>query len=312
MKILVALGGNAILRNGGKRTAAEQRATIDSTSKKLARLIGEGHDIALTHGNGPQVGDILLAYDSAKSVVSPMPLDVCGAQSQGMIGYMLQQSLENQLRSAGIVKNVATVLTQTVVSATDKAFANPTKPIGQFYDEVESKELERKNGWSMIDDSNRGFRRVVPSPDPVSFLESETIKCLFDDGAVVIAAGGGGVPVVKDVRSGRYTGVEAVIDKDFAAALLARLLGVDLLMILADVDGVFLDYGKPEQKLVGRMSIREARKYLAEDQFPAGSMGPKVEATVRFIESGGKRAVIGSLEKVEATLDGEAGTDFYR
>ncbi|MGD0146577.1 MAG: carbamate kinase [Nitrososphaerales archaeon] len=312
MKILVALGGNAILRNGGKRTAAEQRATIDSTSKKLARLIGEGHDIALTHGNGPQVGDILLAYDSAKSVVSPMPLDVCGAQSQGMIGYMLQQSLENQLRSAGIVKNVATVLTQTVVSATDKAFANPTKPIGQFYDEVESKELERKNGWSMIDDSNRGFRRVVPSPNPVSFLESETIKCLFDDGAVVIAAGGGGVPVVKDVRSGRYTGVEAVIDKDLAAALLARLLGVDLLMILADVDGVFLDYGKPEQKLVGRMSIREARKYLAEDQFPAGSMGPKVEATVRFIESGGKRAVIGSLEKVEATLDGEAGTDFYR
>jgi len=312
MKILVALGGNAILRNGGKRTAAEQRATIDSTSKKLARLIGEGHDIALTHGNGPQVGDILLAYDSAKSVVSPMPLDVCGAQSQGMIGYMLQQSLENQLRSAGIVKNVATVLTQTVVSATDKAFANPTKPIGQFYDEVESKELERKNGWSMVDDSNRGFRRVVPSPNPVSFLESETIKCLFDDGAVVIAAGGGGVPVVKDVRSGRYTGVEAVIDKDFAAALLARLLGVDLLMILADVDGVFLDYGKPEQKLVGRMSIREARKYLAEDQFPAGSMGPKVEATVRFIESGGKRAVIGSLEKVEATLDGEAGTDFYR
>jgi carbamate kinase len=312
MKILVALGGNAILRNGGKRTAAEQRATIDSTSKKLARLIGEGHDIALTHGNGPQVGDILLAYDSAKSVVSPMPLDVCGAQSQGMIGYMLQQSLENQLRSAGIVKNVATVLTQTVVSATDKAFANPTKPIGQFYDEVESKELERKNGWSMVDDSNRGFRRVVPSPNPVSFLESETIKCLFDDGAVVIAAGGGGVPVVKDVRSGRYTGVEAVIDKDLAAALLARLLGVDLLMILADVDGVFLDYGKPEQKLVGRMSIREARKYLAEDQFPAGSMGPKVEATVRFIESGGKRAVIGSLEKVEATLDGEAGTDFYR
>jgi carbamate kinase len=229
-----------------------------------------------------------------------------------MIGYMLQQSLENQLRSAGIVKNVATVLTQTVVSATDKAFANPTKPIGQFYDEVESKELERKNGWSMVDDSNRGFRRVVPSPNPVSFLESETIKCLFDDGAVVIAAGGGGVPVVKDVRSGRYTGVEAVIDKDLAAALLARLLGVDLLMILADVDGVFLDYGKPEQKLVGRMSIREARKYLAEDQFPAGSMGPKVEATVRFIESGGKRAVIGSLEKVEATLDGEAGTDFYR
>ena len=312
MKILVALGGNAILRNGGKRTAAEQEATIDSTSKRLVRMIQEGHEIALTHGNGPQVGDILLAYDSAKSVLSPMPLDVCGAQSQGMIGYMLQQSLENQLKSVGIVKSVATVLTQTVVSATDRAFANPTKPIGRFYDETESKDFERKNGWSMINDSNRGFRRVVPSPNPVSFLESETIKCLFDEGTVVIAAGGGGVPVVKDTRLGRYIGVEAVIDKDLAAALLARLLGVDLLMILADIDGVFLNYGRPEQRLVDRMTVREARRYLAEGQFPAGSMGPKVEAAVRFIESGGKRAVIGSLEKVEATLRGKAGTDFYR
>jgi carbamate kinase len=312
MKILVALGGNAILRRGGKGTAAEQEATIDSTSKRLVGLIGEGHDIALTHGNGPQVGDILLAYDSAKNVLAPMPLDVCGAQSQGMIGYMLQQSLENQLKSVGIAKSVATVLTQTVVSATDRAFAKPTKPIGRFYGEAESKELEKKNGWSMINDGDRGFRRVVPSPDPVSFLESETIKCLFDEGTVVIAAGGGGVPVVQDARSGRYVGVEAVIDKDLAAALLARLLGVDLLMILADVDGVFLNYGKPERRLVDRMSVREAREYLAEGRFPAGSMGPKVEAAVRFIESGGKRAVIGSLEKVEATLGGEAGTDFHR
>ncbi|MGD0395422.1 MAG: carbamate kinase [Nitrososphaerales archaeon] len=312
MNILVALGGNAILRSGGKGTAAEQRAAIDSTSRRLVRLIREGHDVALTHGNGPQVGNILLAYDLAKSVLAPMPLDVCGAQSQGMIGYMLQQSLENQLKSVGIAKSVATVLTQTVVSATDRAFAKPTKPIGPFYDEAESKELEEKNGWSMINDSNRGFRRVVPSPNPVSFLESETIKCLFDEGTVVIAAGGGGVPVVKDGKSGRYIGVEAVIDKDLAAALLARLLRVDLMMILADVDGVFLNYGRPEQRFVERMSVRAARKYLAQGQFPAGSMGPKVEAAVRFIESGGKRAVIGSLEKVEATLGGEAGTDFYR
>ncbi|MGD0319884.1 MAG: carbamate kinase [Nitrososphaerales archaeon] len=312
MEILVALGGNAILRKGGKGTAAEQLAAIDSTSKRLVRLIVEGHSIALTHGNGPQVGNILLAYDLAKSVLSPMPLDVCGAQSQGMIGYMLQQSLENQLKSVGIAKSVATVLTQTVVSATDKAFAKPTKPIGRFYDEAESNDLEKRNGWSMINDSNRGFRRVVPSPNPVSFLESETIKCLFDEGTVVIAAGGGGVPVVKGARTGRYVGVEAVIDKDLAAALLAGLLGVDLLMILADVEGVFLNYGRPGQRLVDRMSVRAAKKYLAQGQFPAGSMGPKVEAAVRFIESGGKRAVIGSLEKVEATLAGEAGTDFYR
>jgi carbamate kinase len=312
MKILVALGGNAILRSGGKGTAVEQQAAIDSTSKKLVRIIGEGHNIALTHGNGPQVGNILLAYDSAKSVLAPMPLDVCGAQSQGMIGYMLQQSIENQLKSVRIAKSVATVLTQTVVSATDRAFANPTKPIGPFYDEAESKELERKKGWSMINDSNRGFRRVVPSPDPVSFLEVETIKSLFDKGTLVIAAGGGGVPVIKDAKSGRYVGVEAVIDKDLAAALLARLLGVDLLMILSDVDGVFLDYGKPKQRLVDTVSVREARKYLGTGQFPAGSMGPKVEAAVRFIESGGKRAAIGSLERVEAVLGGEAGTDFHR
>jgi len=312
MKILVALGGNAIFRSGGTGTAAEQEATIDSTSKKLVRIIKEGHDIALTHGNGPQVGDILLAYDSAKRVLAPMPLDVCGAQSQGMIGYMLQQSLENELKSVGIVKSVATVLTQTVVSATDRAFANPTKPIGRFYDEAEAEILERRNGWAMINDSNRGFRRVVPSPNPVSFLESGTIKCLFDEGTVVIAAGGGGVPVVEDARLGRYVGVEAVIDKDLTAALLARLLEVDLLMILADVDGVFLNYGGPKQKLVNELRVQEAREYLAEGQFPAGSMGPKVEAAVRFIEAGGKRAVIGSLERVEDTLAGEAGTNFYR
>ncbi len=312
MKILVALGGNAILRSGGTGKAAEQEATIDSTSKRLVGIIREGHDIALTHGNGPQVGDILLAYDSAKSVLPPMPLDVCGAQSQGMIGYMLQQSLENELKSVGIAKRVATVLTQTVVSAADRAFANPTKPIGRFYDEAESKELEKRNGWSMVNDSNRGFRRVVPSPDPVTFLERETIKSLFDGGTVVLAAGGGGVPVVQDAESGRFVGVEAVIDKDLGAALLARLLEVDILMILADVDGVFLNYGRPKQNLVDEMSVQEARKYLAEGQFPPGSMGPKVEAAVRFIESGGKRAVIGSLERVEATLAGEAGTNFYR
>jgi len=312
MKILVALGGNAILRSGQTGTAAEQEATIDSTSKKLVGIIKKGHEIALTHGNGPQVGDILLAYDSAKKALPPMPLDVCGAQSQGMIGYMLQQSLENELKFAGIVKRVATVLTQTVVSATDRAFANPTKPIGRFYDAAEARNLEKRNGWSMINDSNRGFRRVVPSPDPVSFLEGQTIKSLFDEGTIVVAAGGGGVPVVLNARSGKYVGVEAVIDKDLGAALLAKLLQVDLLMILADVDGVYLNYGRPIQKFVHEMRVKDARRYLAKGQFPPGSMGPKVEAAVRFIESGGKRAVIGSLERVDATLGGKAGTNFYR
>jgi len=308
----VALGGNAILPSGESGTAAEQEATIDSTSKKLVRVISEGHDIAITHGNGPQVGDILLAYDSARGVLPAMPLDVCGAQSQGMIGYMLQQSLENALRSAGIKKSVVTVLTQTVVSATDPALADPTKPIGRFYDEVEARDLKKRNGWSMINDNNKGFRRVVPSPNPVAFMESGTIKSLFDQGTVVIAAGGGGVPVVRDSRSGGCVGVEAVIDKDLGAALLARLLEVDLLMILADVDGVFLNYGSREEKLQDKMSVQDARRYLSEGQFPPGSMGPKVEAAARFIESGGKRAVIGSLDKVEEMLGGKTGTNFCR
>jgi carbamate kinase len=312
LRILVALGGNAILPSGESGTAAEQEATIDSTSKKLVRVISEGHDIAITHGNGPQVGDILLAYDSARGVLPAMPLDVCGAQSQGMIGYMLQQSLENALRSAGIKKSVVTVLTQTVVSATDPALADPTKPIGRFYDEVEARDLKKRNGWSMINDNNKGFRRVVPSPNPVAFMESGTIKSLFDQGTVVIAAGGGGVPVVRDSRSGGCVGVEAVIDKDLGAALLARLLEVDLLMILADVDGVFLNYGSREEKLQDKMSVQDARRYLSEGQFPPGSMGPKVEAAARFIESGGKRAVIGSLDKVEEMLGGKTGTNFCR
>jgi len=312
MKILVALGGNAILRSGGIGTAAGQEETLDSTSKRLVEVVRAGHEIALTHGNGPQVGDILLAYDSAKSALSPMPLDVCGAQSQGMIGYMLQQSLENELKSVGIKKSVATVLTQTVVDASDQAFDNPTKPIGQFYNQTEVKGLERRKGWSMINDSNRGFRRVVPSPNPISILEGEIIKALFDHGVIVIAAGGGGVPVVWDAGSGRYVGIEAVIDKDLSAALLANLLTVDLLMILTDVDGVFLNYGKPSQRFVGELSVEEARKYLAEGQFATGSMGPKVEAAARFIESGGKRAVIGPLESIEATLAGAAGTNLYQ
>ncbi|MDV3244092.1 MAG: carbamate kinase [Nitrososphaerales archaeon] len=310
MKILVAVGGNAILRRGQTGTAGEQLTTIDQTCRQLVKIIKAGHDVAITHGNGPQVGDILLAYDSAKRVPPPMPLDVCGAQSQGMIGYMLQQSLENELRLSGLGKRVATVLTQTVVSATDKAFAKPTKPIGQFYGRTEAKELESRNGWTMVDERGKGFRRVVPSPDPVSFLEGATIKSLFEAGTIVIAAGGGGVPVIHDATSGGYVGVEAVIDKDLGAALLAKLLGVDLLMLLTDVEGVFLNYGRPGQTLVHEMSAGEARRHLGEGQFPSGSMGPKVEAALRFIESGGKRAVISALERVESALKGEASTSF--
>ncbi|MGD0476733.1 MAG: carbamate kinase [Nitrososphaerales archaeon] len=309
MRILVALGGNAILQKGGTGTAMEQFATVGETCKQLVKIVRAGHDLAITHGNGPQIGDILLAYDSAKKILPPMPLDVCGAQSQGMIGYMLQQSLENELRRSRMKKSVAVVLTQTVVSSSDRAFSSPSKPIGPFYTKEEADLLKDKNGWTMVNDSNRGFRRVVPSPEPVEIVEGLTIRSLYESGTIVIAAGGGGIPVVKDRESKGYVGVEAVIDKDLASALLAEVLGIDVMVVVTDVDGIFLDYGRPTQRLLRRMSAMEGRRYLRKGQFPAGSMGPKVEAVTRFVESGGKRAIITSLKQMEAALSGEAGTE---
>ena len=309
MKILVALGGNAILQQGGTRTASEQLATVGETCKQLVKIVKAGHDLAITHGNGPQIGDILLAYDSAKKTLPPMPLDVCGAQSQGMIGYMLQQSLENELRRHRVKKSVAVVLTQTVVSASDRAFSSPSKPIGPFYTEEEAGLLKGKNGWTMVNDSNRGFRRVVPSPEPVEIVEGSIIRSLYENDMIVIAAGGGGIPVIIGQESEGYFGVEAVIDKDLASALLAEVLGIDVMVVVTDVDGIFLDYGGPSQRLLRRMSATEGRRYLREGQFPAGSMGPKVEAVTRFVESGGKRAIVTSLKQMEAALSGKAGTE---
>ncbi len=309
MRILVALGGNAILQKGGTGTASEQLATVDETCKQLVKIVRAGHNLAITHGNGPQIGDILLAYDSAKKILPPMPLDVCGAQSQGMIGYMLQQSLENELGRLRMKKNVAVVLTQTVVSTSDRAFSNPSKPIGPFYTKEEAEHLKDKNGWTMVNDSNRGFRRVVPSPEPVEIVEGLTIRSLYENGTIVVAAGGGGIPVVKDRESKGYLGVEAVIDKDLASALLAEVLGIEAMVVVTDVDGIFLDYGRPNQRLLRRMSAAEGRRYLREGQFPAGSMGPKVEAVIRFVESGGKRAIVTSLKQMETALSGEAGTE---
>lgn len=308
MKILVALGGNAILRPGSRGTAGEQLATVDLTCSTLLKMIAAGHDIAVTHGNGPQVGDILLANEMARGIISPMPLDVCGAESQGMIGYMIQQSLENGLRRAGLEKRVVTILTQTAVNPSDRAFGNPSKPIGPYFEPGEANRLKAERQWTMIEEPGRGFRRVVPSPDPVEIIESEVIKSLFAQGVVVISTGGGGVPVVRDAGTGRLRGVEAVIDKDLGAALLASFLEVDLLMILTDVDGVCLDYGKPGQRLLRRMSAVEGRRYLLEGQFPPGSMGPKIEAALKFVESMDGRAIITSIEKADSALEGEAGT----
>jgi carbamate kinase len=310
-KVLVALGGNAILKNKEKGTAEEQFENVRETCKILVELFLEGYRIAITHGNGPQVGDIILKNDLAKNVLPPMPTDVCGAQSQGMLGYMLQQSMRNELKSAGLDIPVTTVLTQTLVDKDDPAFENPTKPVGPFYTAMEASNLRKEKGWTIIDDSGRGYRRVVPSPNPIALIESEAIKNLFDNEVVVIASGGGGVPVITD-KNGMLKGVEAVIDKDLAAAIFARLIGAEILLILTDVKKVALNYGRPNQKDLDDTTIEDAKKYLAEGHFPAGSMGPKVQSAILFIESGGDKAIITSIELAKSALYGKAGTTIHK
>jgi carbamate kinase len=308
LKTLVSLGGNAILKHGQKGTAEEQAVNVQNTAKHLAALLRRGEKIAITHGNGPQVGNILLQNEIAKDKLPAMPLDVCGAESQGMIGYMLQRALRGELDSERSKIPVATIVSQTLVDAEDRAFKNPTKPVGPFYTEKEARQLQESKGWHMISDSGRGYRRVVPSPTPLDIVEKETIIRRVEAGMVVISVGGGGVPVIRE-KNGKFRGVEAVLDKDRTAALLAKTLGVETLLILTDVEKVFINYGKPDQRALDRMSVQECRKYLTEGQFPEGSMGPKIESAVSFLTgSSERRVVIASLEKAEEALKGTAGT----
>jgi carbamate kinase len=302
----VSLGGNAILKHGQRGTAEEQEANVQNTARHLAALLRKGERIAITHGNGPQVGNILLQNEIAKDKLPPMPLDVCGAESQGMIGYMLQRALRGELEGTKIP--VATIVSQTLVDAEDRAFKNPTKPVGPFYTAKEAQQLRDSKGWHMISDSGRGYRRVVPSPTPLDIIEKETIIRLFETGTVVISVGGGGVPVVRE-KNGRLRGVEAVLDKDRTAALLAKTLGVETLLILTDVEKVYINYGKRDQRALDRMTVEDCRKYLAEGQFPEGSMGPKIQSAVSFLTDSPKgRVVIASLEMAEEGLKGTAGT----
>jgi carbamate kinase len=304
-RILVALGGNAILIRESRGTAEEQFENIRRACNHLARIILQGHKVTITHGNGPQVGDILLRDELAKGTLPQMPLDVCGAESQGMIGYMIQQSLRNELQRVGVDSRVVTVLTETVVESNDPAFKNPTKPVGPIYTEAEAARLGHEKGWHLFNDSGRGYRRVVPSPAPISIVQGEMIRELVDLGVIVIAAGGGGIPVTLGVGT---VGVEAVVDKDLGAALLAKVVSAEVLLILTDVEAVFLDYGKPGQRPIRKTTVRDCRELLREGQFPVGSMGPKIESAVRFLESGGKRVIITSLEMAGEALDGRAGT----
>jgi carbamate kinase len=311
MDVTIALGGNAIITPEGKRTAKDQFDRVRNTAKRLVRMIENGDRILITHGNGPQVGDILLRNELAKGVVPPMPLDVCGAESQGMIGYMLQQALQRELRAEGLEIPVVTVLTQVLVDVDDPAFRHPTKPIGPFYNARQAAVLEREQKWKMTEDAGRGYRRVVSSPAPKEIIERETIARLFGTGVVTIAAGGGGVPVVRN-GDGVLEGVEAVLDKDRTAALLATTLKTKVLLILTDVDGVYLDYEGPRRRKLKKLDVKECKRHLKEGQFPPGSMGPKIESAIAFLESGGAKVIIASLEHAEEALAGNAGTTITR
>jgi carbamate kinase len=296
VKLVVALGGNALIRRGEPLEAEVQRANLARAADSLATL-AHAHQLVVTHGNGPQVGLLALQSEALKGV-TPYPLDVLGAESEGMIGYLIQQALESRLPERRIV----TLLTQVVVRRDDPAFARPSKPIGPWYGEVEARALARSRGWTMVEDRGR-WRRVVPSPEPLRIVELAAIRMLLESGALVICAGGGGIPV-ENLASGAVRGVEAVIDKDLAAALLARELNADALLLLTDVEGVFLDWGTPLARRLHETSVAELRA----QSFASGSMAPKVEAVCRFIEGGGRFAGIGRLENAARILEGRSGT----
>jgi carbamate kinase len=307
-KLVVAIGGNALLPPAVPAEAAAQRRRIEGTSARLADLVAAGHEVVVTHGNGPQVGNILVQNEESRHLVPAMPLDVCGAESQAQIGYLIAQALENEFAARGIRRGVACLVTQTLVDSADPAFANPTKPIGPYYTREEEIMVKKAKGWKMVYDQRGGWRRVVPSPKPVEIVEADAIRQLATgaDGRVVVAAGGGGIPVVR--RDGRLVGVEAVIDKDLASAVLARTLGWKQLVIATDVAQVALDFGKPSQRFLDHLTIAEAKKHLAAGQFSAGSMGPKIEAAIDFMEHGGERVVITDLDHLIPAVEGKAGT----
>ena len=309
--ILITLGGNAILPARGTGTFDEQCAITRLTMQPIAALVQEGVRVVLSHGNGPIVGNILIRNEAARDQIPPMPLDVCGADSQGGIGYMMQQALDNELGRLGIQRPVTTIVTQVVVDERDPAFRRPTKPIGPFYSQERARTLAKEKGWTVTEDAGRGWRRVVASPKPLEVVEIAAIRKLVEDGAIVIAAGGGGIPVSRQ-WDGTLHGVEAVIDKDLASSLLARLLGCEMLCIITGVDRVALHYGKPEQRDLPCATAEELSEYAAAGHFPAGSMGPKVQAAIEFVRGGGREVVITSPSKLMEALEGATGTRVRR
>ena len=302
-RIVIALGGNAL-----GNTPYEQLALVTETAKPIVDLIEQGNEVIIAHGNGPQVGMINLGMATAaeaKAIKSDMPFPECGAMSQGYIGYHLQSAIGNELAARGIVKDVATVVTQVLVDENDPAFQNPTKPVGAFYDKETAQRIAAEKGYTMVEDAGRGYRQVVPSPKPIDVIEKNTVNALIKDGCVVITVGGGGIPVVR--RDGKLYGTPAVIDKDFASAKLAELVHADALVILTAVDRVCINWGKPDQKSLDEMSVDDAERYCGEGHFAPGSMLPKVKAAISFAKTGGT-AIIASLENAGKAVKGESGT----
>jgi carbamate kinase len=308
--LLVAIGGNATHPENIKGTTEEQELVADRAAQALLPLIKSQNRLLVTHGNGPVVGKILLRMMLTRDAIPPMRLDVCVAHSQGGIGYLLIQSLENAMRRAGVERQAACVVTQVEVNAGDPAFASPSKPIGPFFSPAEAKSFEGK-GWRMMEDAGRGWRHCVASPEPRAIINLQVIEALLKAGTVVIAGGGGGIPVVRDAQ-GDWQGVQAVIDKDLTSALLARSLGIPDLLILTSVDQVAIDFNKPQQRHLGKVTLSELRAHQAAGHFAKGSMGPKIEAAIRHLEAGGRRAIIGHLERALPALKGETGTHVVR
>ncbi len=306
-RVVVALGGNAILRSKQLNSYAEQFENVRRTSAQMAQLVAAGYQLIITHGNGPQVGNLLIQNEAAAHLVPPVPLDVCGAETQGQVGYMIQQSLRNELTVLGLERPVVTLITQVLVDADDPAFAAPTKPVGPFFPREVAEQRMRTKGetWAEID--QRGWRKLVCSPQPSGIVETDAIRLMVDAGAVVIAGGGGGVPVLRR-PDGRLEGLEVVVDKDLAAYRLALDIRAEALLVLTDVSGVAVDFGKPTQRFLRRLTLPELEDHLVREPFSAGSMGPKVRAAYRFVRDGGRQATICALEEALAGLRGDAGT----
>jgi carbamate kinase len=304
---VVAIGGNSLIKDKNRKTVPDQYEAARETCLHIVSLVEQGWDVAIGHGNGPQVGFILRRSELSRHELHEVPLEVCGADTQGAIGYMLQQNLQNEFKRRGMSKQAATVVTQVLVDRRDPAFQSPTKPIGSFMEEDEAVRRQDAEGWHVVEDAGRGWRRVVASPLPQKVIEQDAVERLLGAGFVVITVGGGGIPVVENEK-GDLEGVAAVIDKDFASSLLASSINADLFLISTAVEKVYLNFGKPNQQAIARMTVAEAKQYIKEGHFAKGSMLPKVEAIVQFLESGGKQAIITNPESIERALKGETGT----